>query len=281
MRAQLRWLLSVLSICSIATPAIAQHYLSIESDPAYLLQRNCVRSCIVWLPYRLDCPEKYTNECFCRADLKSKASSTITGCVNTGCSPSATADLSNAISVYDGYCAIPTVVTTPASVPAGSTQNSQVTTVTSLTLATATSVGKSGTGPITPPPTGEFLVLFIGAFLAGEVLLWWIVSCKSVFVVPSRQLLICRHRCKYCHSTIDSDSSSGGDNDFNTNWERWVWIEWFGQDCAWCRNRCWAPCRDRRDLYMRITVLETLGQASPNLACRFIVTFELSLASYW
>jgi len=95
---------------------------TIESVPAYSLQRSCVQYCIGTgdggLPGNLGCPNpnQPLNACACRTDLQPSASSFLTSCVNQWCS-SDPSDLSSAISIYDSYCASNgfAIVTAPAS----------------------------------------------------------------------------------------------------------------------------------------------------------------------
>ena len=102
--------------------------ITIESQTPYLEQRSCVKICLKgYLPdtgdliYRLGCTYPYVNECYCRADAPPRASSILSDCVTSLCTDikSPTVDVSNAISVYNGYCA------TAAGVPA--TNNAQPT----------------------------------------------------------------------------------------------------------------------------------------------------------
>lgn len=114
--------------------AICDSTVSIASVQPYLDQRYCVRDCL-WsgfdnnLESFLGCPDPYANNCYCRDDLASSASSYITTCVNGGCS-SNTPDVVRAMSVYNGYCssAAPAVNTaTPTVDDSGITTTIRVT----------------------------------------------------------------------------------------------------------------------------------------------------------
>jgi hypothetical protein len=84
---------------------------SLAQLTAYSIQRYCVQECI-WLgptdgeaplPAHLSCPLPYSNNCLCRTDLNAPASSFLTSYVDKWCSGN-TVDLSNAVSLYTGYC---------------------------------------------------------------------------------------------------------------------------------------------------------------------------------
>lgn len=87
---------------------------TIESVPAYSLQRVCVQNCVgtdlgfglpanIGCPADSCCPETYLGACACRTDLQPSAFSYLTQYVNQQCS-SNPSDLSSAISLYDSYC---------------------------------------------------------------------------------------------------------------------------------------------------------------------------------
>jgi hypothetical protein len=96
---------------------------TLDSVPAYALQRVCVQNCVgtgyLGLPANIGCPYTYLNACACRTDLQSSASSYLTQCVDQQCS-SDPSDLSSAISLYDSYCVsngyplLPAISTTAA-----------------------------------------------------------------------------------------------------------------------------------------------------------------------
>jgi hypothetical protein len=85
--------------------------ITIESLTAYSIQRNCVQDCI-WdgtpgggpnLPQYLSCAQPFSDSCICRTDLSASAINYLTSCVNSVCSGN-TVDVSNAVSLYTGYC---------------------------------------------------------------------------------------------------------------------------------------------------------------------------------
>jgi hypothetical protein len=91
--------------------ASADGPVTIESLTAYSVQRLCVQECIWFglpgggpgLPGILSCAQPYSDSCMCRTDLTASAISYLSTCVNSLCS-SNTVDVSNAVSLYTGYC---------------------------------------------------------------------------------------------------------------------------------------------------------------------------------
>lgn len=107
----------------LLTYASADGKVSIASFTSYSVQRYCVRECL-WegrtdggppLPGYLTCAQPYSDSCICRTDLAATASSFLSSCVNTYCS-SNTVDISNAIGLYNGYCAGNLAVVTSAGI---------------------------------------------------------------------------------------------------------------------------------------------------------------------
>lgn len=109
-------------LLALSLRALCESSVSIVSAEPYINQRSCVQQCIYHpgvnddLAPFIGCNPPL-NACYCRADLASSVSYFLTSCVNEGCS-SHSADISLAISVYNGYCrsnapatnaAIPTV----------------------------------------------------------------------------------------------------------------------------------------------------------------------------
>jgi hypothetical protein len=95
----------------IVSFAYASGTITIESLVAYSVQRACVQDCI-WggtpgggpnIPEYLSCPQPFSDNCLCRTDLSASAINYLTSCVNSVCSGN-TVDLSNAVSLYTGYC---------------------------------------------------------------------------------------------------------------------------------------------------------------------------------
>jgi hypothetical protein len=91
--------------------------LSIQSQPAYTSQRDCVKNCLYCGEYWLQncdatplaavigCYDDQVDSCYCATDLQSSASSYLTECIYSGCSGDPT-DVSIGVSLYDGYCGI-------------------------------------------------------------------------------------------------------------------------------------------------------------------------------
>ncbi|ORY12633.1 hypothetical protein BCR34DRAFT_290643 [Clohesyomyces aquaticus] len=149
---------------------------SIQKDPGYLLQKDCVKSCIFngWgvkdLMPGIGCSSPFANECLCRADQESPASKYLTTCVNSSCGTSATADLVRAVSVYDGYCSgagYPHANGQAQTTPPNS--NPQAPTATKVTLVTETAK-TSNAASQSSTISGEFRVFVLKLVaLAGTV----------------------------------------------------------------------------------------------------------------
>jgi hypothetical protein len=92
-----------------ATTAITT--VSFLSYPAYLEQVECVKLCL-WHVSALDdliavigCSPPWVNECFCKAELASSASSFLSGCVASRCTaPSTAPAVTSALLAYNEYC---------------------------------------------------------------------------------------------------------------------------------------------------------------------------------
>lgn len=104
--------LSLRALCessvSIASAVLIASAVSIQSAEPYINQRFCVQQCLYHPDFDDDLApflgcNPPLNGCYCRADLAASVSYFLTSCVNVGCS-SHSADISQAISVYDGYC---------------------------------------------------------------------------------------------------------------------------------------------------------------------------------
>jgi hypothetical protein len=84
---------------------------SFLSYPAYLEQVECVKLCL-WhvsavddLIVQIGCSSPWVNECFCKAELASSASSFLSGCVASRCTaPSTAPAVTSALSAYNEYC---------------------------------------------------------------------------------------------------------------------------------------------------------------------------------
>jgi len=114
-------LIHLLYLCTYVPLVIALDSVSIQNQPAYNEQRSCVKTCIFGyapggdLGLRLGCSPPLLNQCFCRADAPSRASSALSDCASSACTDikSPSLDISSAISLYNDYCA--TTVGGPAS----------------------------------------------------------------------------------------------------------------------------------------------------------------------
>ena len=88
---------------------------SIASSNAFIIQRPCVRGCIMGASNGSDlgCGSPLLNSCFCRADLQSSALYQVSSCVSVNCNGTTT-DINNVISLYTAYCSTAMLVTTSA-----------------------------------------------------------------------------------------------------------------------------------------------------------------------
>jgi hypothetical protein len=116
---------------SLLHTAIGQT-VSLTENPVYQSQRPCVRYCFERygfhapgpdsLAYYMNCDaNQILNDCFCRPDLQSEATSILSSCVMRDCS-SKTADVSIAVGIYTHYCinaGIPPAIATPTEAPTG------------------------------------------------------------------------------------------------------------------------------------------------------------------
>lgn len=94
------------TLTGFADPTI-QNTISIFSQPDYSAQKNCLQSCFgcyeCGVIDSVGCWYQNADACFCRQDLAGMVSSALTTCVNSACSGNKQ-DVSNAVSLYDGYC---------------------------------------------------------------------------------------------------------------------------------------------------------------------------------
>jgi len=87
-----------------------QKTVSITNEPAYTALRTCGQWIMGWDNYLkggsngLQCPSPYLDVCFCRADLKSVATSYISSVNYKYCSYG-DADFTAEVNLYDAYCA--------------------------------------------------------------------------------------------------------------------------------------------------------------------------------
>ena len=81
---------------------IGQATVTIDQTNVYLIQKDCVRGEMYFLPRRIGCNSWY-NECFCREDTSPLAYSYLSSIIPSLCSSNAV-DLTSAIYVYTEYC---------------------------------------------------------------------------------------------------------------------------------------------------------------------------------
>ena len=98
--------------CSAALAFLSTGTVTIALLTEFQGLRQCARDCLYYghgdLGEQLECGDDglhtpYLNTCLCRTDLTSDGSSYLTDCINDGCT-SNSADLSDAISIWNSYC---------------------------------------------------------------------------------------------------------------------------------------------------------------------------------
>lgn len=111
---------------------------SINQQSVFSSQKPCAQSCFEYnnlgcstdaLGGALGCQAPFcsnqfaaTNNCYCRTDLQSVATSYLSSCVNKGCTVGdSSIDISSAISIYGSYCSANGFVV-DANAPAATTQ---------------------------------------------------------------------------------------------------------------------------------------------------------------
>jgi hypothetical protein len=106
--------LDILLSWLLYSPVAISETLSIQQDPAFPFQRNCVRDCFECgfsccigtfscIASNLTCDyARPKDECVCRHDLQSVAISYLSDCVISKCENSL--DVSSAITIYSAYC---------------------------------------------------------------------------------------------------------------------------------------------------------------------------------
>ncbi|KAK5653212.1 hypothetical protein OQA88_9110, partial [Cercophora sp. LCS_1] len=95
--------------------------LSIQKEADYKALRTCAQTCVDRdnnnndLEGHFECGDKQIlDSCFCRADLRPKATTFLSSCVITKCKYN-TQDLSSVLQVYDGYCDFKPLTTSSSS----------------------------------------------------------------------------------------------------------------------------------------------------------------------
>ncbi|KAK5655588.1 hypothetical protein OQA88_5519 [Cercophora sp. LCS_1] len=123
----------------MTTTALAT--LSIQKEPLYSELRICAQTCVDKgnnnsdLEGHLECGDsKILDSCFCREDLRPKASTFLSSCVISRCGYNNN-DVTSVLKLYNGYCSFKT--TSSSSVPAKTTSSSKSTATTSSTKSTA------------------------------------------------------------------------------------------------------------------------------------------------
>jgi hypothetical protein len=140
------------SICTLAQLGS----ITIFTQPAYIQQRDCVKLCFfcmtscptVW--GAVGCAEALIDDCVCRNDLWSIASSFFTTCISTRCGTTVTNDLASALSLYNGYCHIDSTTLQNDILPQSKTVVAKTTTqVSDPTLKATSSAVASTLAPFT------------------------------------------------------------------------------------------------------------------------------------
>jgi len=92
-----------------AARADADRAIALTTSTAFLVQRNCVQSCI-WnnglndVPRAISCPYPGSDACICRPDLIAPATDFLSSCVASACQGN-TVDVTSAINLWTTYCA--------------------------------------------------------------------------------------------------------------------------------------------------------------------------------
>lgn len=92
----------LLIFASVVSP---QMTFSLGNDPAYVLLRDCVHTCLAGpygVPDYLGCNQ---NACVCRPDLQISGDDFLTTCINNYCDNDPS-DVSTAVSLYSSYCSV-------------------------------------------------------------------------------------------------------------------------------------------------------------------------------
>jgi len=102
--------------------------LSIQRDPQYSALRICAQTCVDKgnnnsdLEGELECGDtKILNACFCREDLRPKATTFLSSCIISRCGYNKQ-DVTSALKLYDGYCSFKPLPS-PTSVSATTTKS--------------------------------------------------------------------------------------------------------------------------------------------------------------
>lgn len=127
---------------------------SVCEDPGYASLRPCAAGCVGCdsrpdqIAYSIGCGEVPPNECWCRTDLFTVATSFLNSCVSKSCTMGDwEQDYSSAKGFYESYCqgaGFTAIVTGPTSTATSTTHNLNAPTVTSVTAVLPT---------ITPSPS--------------------------------------------------------------------------------------------------------------------------------
>jgi len=115
-----------------ALPARADKSITVVGFAPYLDLRECAQDCI-WHRGNVDdlvasglgCPSPWMNECMCRVDLATVASSFLTSCCSSRCTVgSPNGDITAAVGVYNSYCESNGFAVNPAATAAAPTAGS-------------------------------------------------------------------------------------------------------------------------------------------------------------
>jgi hypothetical protein len=130
-----------------ATPSGPTAVISIRSASAFATMKPCARKCLSYegvyycglagysdLGTNLGCGCSPQNFCYCDVKAAASASSYISSCVNGGCGTDFPAEVTSAISLYDGYCATANVA---AQTTVQDTSKSSITSISVTSLKTS------------------------------------------------------------------------------------------------------------------------------------------------
>jgi hypothetical protein len=163
-------LISVLYFSSLinATPN------SICAAPGFPLMRPCAGSCIgcyfgaQQVQDGIGCAANPPNECWCRTDLFTLATSYLSSCVSSSCTVGGwEADYSSAVSFYGSYCrgaGFTAVEDAPANTAATTTVDSNAPTVTQVTYVTQT-IASTSSGSLTSGGEWAFFTALVASLI--------------------------------------------------------------------------------------------------------------------
>jgi hypothetical protein len=147
---------------------------SICQAPGFYSLRPCAGSCIgcyygaQQVQDGIGCPADPPNECWCRTDLFTLATSYLSSCVSSSCTVGGwEADYSSAEAFYESYCrgaGFTAVVDAPANTAATTTVDPNAPTVTQVTYVTQT-IASTSSGTVTSGGEWAFFTALVASLI--------------------------------------------------------------------------------------------------------------------